>query len=252
MAFVIQINWFDNGVYKILDVTDKLHEQVWQFMWEYFQSNQLFHVLKISQDPDIENELQKIIKHILQDNSSLVVMNENKEIMGVALLKCMTRKWRSWSCLHVQIENEHFKELYAVLQWCRQQQFIKHPENPGGNSLHLFSFHLNEELMEDKEFLMEFFKAISQVARHMHLKRVTYLCLTRQARECMELAGFKEMIRIIYSIYVFKGKRPFQRLRDINEMYGGFYEKQVEGLKSYQEMIVRHAGAKEIKELTKN
>lgn len=65
----------------------------------------------------------------------------------------------------------------------------------------------------------------------------------------MELAGFKEMIRIICSMYVFKGKRPFDRLRDINEMYGGFYEKQVEKLKPYKEMVLRHE--EEIKEMSK-
>lgn len=249
MASIIQINWLDYGPYKILDVPDKFHNQVLEFMLEYFRSYPLFKILKISQDNQTEQEFLKLVKHILLDESSIMVVNENNEIKGIALLKCMTQEWRSWIALQLLIENKIFKELYASITWCREQQSLKYPKNPAGDSLHIFCFHFCEELRKDEKFLLKFLSTIQEVAQHMHLEKVTYLCLTRENAEIMELAGFKEMIRIIYSMYVFKGKRPFDRLRDINEMYGGFYEKQVEKLKPYKEMVLRHE--EELKEMSK-
>ncbi|XP_037808447.1 uncharacterized protein LOC119601537 [Lucilia sericata] len=250
-----QINWFDYGDYKILDVHEKLHQQVQQYLLKHFYNHRIFQVLKLQQEADIEKEFLKIVKHILENESSILVMDlRNNEIKGVALLMCMTQKWRSWMALQLLIENERFRELCDLIRWCLQQQTIRHPQNPGGDSLHLFSFHVCEELQENKEFMCGFFKAICEVCRHMHMPRVTYLCLAQSDRDYLNLAEFKEMVRIIYSIYTtYKGRRPFDRLRDINEMYGGFYEKKVEILIPYQDMLVRHVvrDKKEVKQVAK-
>ncbi|XP_065365719.1 uncharacterized protein LOC135958752 [Calliphora vicina] len=252
MALSIQIDWFNYRHYKIMDVPEKLHNQVQQFMLEHFRSYRLFQALKIQQEAEIEKDFLKIVKHILHNECSIMVVDgRNNNIKGLALLKCMTQEWRSWTALQIIIENERFKELCDLVQWCLQQQFLKILNNPGGDTLHLFSFHLCKDLEQDEKFMFQFFQTICEVARHMNLQRVTYLCLSQSDRACLQSAGFAEIVRIIYSMYVFKGRRPFDRLRDINEMYGGFYEKKVEPLKPFQDMIVRHVKGKEIKEIPK-
>ena len=253
MALAIQINWCNYGNYKIIDVNEKLHDKVAKFMLESFLNDELFKVLKVQEEPGIADDFLKLIKHVLLNDCSLMIVEEQtNEIKGVALLKWMTREWHSWMDWKLLIKCEHLMDICVMILHCFESMQEKDPYNDSAiDSLHIFSYHLCQELLDDEEFLQHFFNSICEVARHMHMPRVTYMCLHARDRAILEDCGFAEVTRIIYSLFVHKGRRPFDRLRDVNEMYGCLYEKQVEPILPFQEMIVRHAKAKDPKEVQK-
>lgn len=242
MAFIIQINWCNYGGYKVIDVNEKLHDKVQAFMLEYFRNNELFKVLKVHEQPGIEKDFLKLIKHILLNDCSIMVVEEaTNAIKGVALLKWMTQDWHSWMDWKLLIECQHLLEICDMVLRCFERIQAKDPNNDSAkDSLHIFSYHLCKELQDNEEFLRHFFDSICEVARHMHMPKVTFMCLHSKDCKILENYGFQEVNRIIYSLFVYKGRRPFDRLRDVNEMYGCLYEKCVPAIQPFQDMIVRH------------
>ena len=253
MALAIQINWCNYGSYKIIDVNEKLHDKVIKYMLESFYNDELLKVLKVQEEPGVAEDFHNLIKHVLLNDCSIMVVEEQtNEIKGVALLKWMTNKWHSWMDCKLLIKCQHLMEICVMVLQCFESMKEKDPYNDSAiDSLHIFDYHLCQELLDDEEFLQHFFNSICEVARHMHMPRVTYMCLHSRDRAILDDCGFDEVTRVIYSLFVHKGRRPFDRLRDINEMYACLYEKQVEPILPFQGMIVRHAKAKDPKDAQK-
>uniref|UniRef100_A0A1I8Q3C0 Uncharacterized protein n=1 Tax=Stomoxys calcitrans TaxID=35570 RepID=A0A1I8Q3C0_STOCA len=238
MAALPIIEW-DVYHHLILDVHEKQYDRVKDYIMQHYLSNELYQTLGYHKDPEFHKDLKTLIKHLLENDSSLMVLDvESDSINGIALLKCMSEEWRSWTSLQVLINNQHLKELidfprYSVQDYAAEQQ-------TKWDGLHIFYYHVEPFLGANQCFMAKFFNAIANVAKHMHMPRITYMALSLKDAALLEEMSYKEVKRILYSMYVYKGRRPFDHLRDLNEMHGSLYEFKVEPLKHFEELYPKH------------
>lgn len=111
----------------------------------------------------------------------------------------------------------------------------EHPKEPF-DSLHLFEFYVNPPLDVDDDFMVKFFNAICETARHMKMPRLTYLAISLQEQTLAEKVELVELNRFIYSMYLEKGRRPFGVMRGIGELNAILYGKDLEPLIPFYEM----------------
>ncbi|XP_037933108.1 uncharacterized protein LOC119668777 isoform X2 [Teleopsis dalmanni] len=211
MTEPLSIIWHTHGDFIIRDIDPKWHNRVCNYLVEnYVKPRTKFLSLIDEYLPVNEEEYRMFAKHILQNECSIVVMNEDKEIFGVALLMWMTKIWRTWTA--IRLKCNHRRSNYLV-QLC-QGMVYEHAENFNGSthdSLNVFHYCLNDQLREDKLFMYQ-----------------------REAKA----AGFKEASRCVYSLFKYKGMRPFARLREIDENFAVLYMCYVESLVPYYKMTV--------------
>lgn len=87
------------------------------------------------------------------------------------------------------------------------------------DSLMVLEMGLPVHLYDDPNFQTCIFDVFASVAQHMHMPRVCFIALTVREQVAAELAEFDEYSRSIYSIYKVGRQRPFDVLRDLDEMY---------------------------------
>ncbi|XP_073832373.1 uncharacterized protein [Musca autumnalis] len=238
------IVWANYKNLQIRDVHEKQRPQIKEYILKNVLNNAVYQVLKYHENPTFKEDLSRIIQHILENDSSILVMDmENNEIQGIALMKCMSEEWRSWTALKVLISNQNLEELIDLTKISITNASEEIPEP--WDSLHLFYYHIDPIWSEDLCLISKFFLAISMVGQNMRMPRVTYMALCREEGLMFEEQGFKELWRILYSMYVYRDRRPFDHLRDLNEMYGCLYEKKLEALRPFQELTIRHDGGNE-------
>ncbi|XP_037933107.1 uncharacterized protein LOC119668777 isoform X1 [Teleopsis dalmanni] len=238
MTEPLSIIWHTHGDFIIRDIDPKWHNRVCNYLVEnYVKPRTKFLSLIDEYLPVNEEEYRMFAKHILQNECSIVVMNEDKEIFGVALLMWMTKIWRTWTA--IRLKCNHRRSNYLV-QLC-QGMVYEHAENFNGSthdSLNVFHYCLNDQLREDKLFMCKWFSSIIKVARHMKMPKITYIALSVADQREAKAAGFKEASRCVYSLFKYKGMRPFARLREIDENFAVLYMCYVESLVPYYKMTV--------------
>ncbi|XP_075156061.1 uncharacterized protein LOC142229392 [Haematobia irritans] len=250
MATLNTIEWSKHHNLPIHDIHEKQHGNVIEYVLQHYFDNELFKILGYHEDREFHIDLVNILKHCLKNDCSIMVSDpEYNEIYGVAILKCMTEEWYSWISLRLLINGNRFKELmdftYIALQDYARE---KHEKSDG---LHLFYYYVEPWLESQECFMIRFFNAISLVASYMHMPRITYMALSHKEAIVLEEDGYNEIVRILYSMYVYKGRRPFDHLRDLNEMHGSLYEIKVEPIMHFEEIAVRNENPEEnVKQVT--
>ena len=115
-------------------------------------------------------------------------------------------------------------------------------DNPGHptNALHLFDFYIAPPYNENAEFIDKFFFAICETARHMKMSRVTVIAPSLAEQELLESLDFTKLAFEYYSTFRTRcGEVPYSPLRKIGENLIAYYEKPVEPLIPFEEMLIR-------------
>ncbi|XP_061391628.1 mucin-4-like [Musca vetustissima] len=238
---LVIMNSESDEIYGVALMQSKVTSQRLHF--QTILNNELHKILGYHQwNQEFQENLKEIIQHILENESSLVIMDsETDDIYGVALMQCMSEEWRSWTALKVLIHNRNLEELIDLSRNLLQENALENHKTY--DSLHIFSYYIEPLWWDNRCFREKFFEAISLVGQHRHMPRVTYMALCRREGDLFEANGFREIQRVLYSMYVYKGRRPFDHLRDLDEMYGCLYEKEVEKLMPFEKLKIRHAFA---------
>lgn len=93
-----------------------------------------------------------------------------------------------------------------------------------------------DELYFNRDFLSTIFDVFGFVAQHMHMPRVSFIALSSVDQEAASLIDYEEIGRTIYSIYKVGNTRPFDILRELDEMYALLFELAVSPVLKYIEM----------------
>uniref|UniRef100_W8BNF8 Uncharacterized protein n=1 Tax=Ceratitis capitata TaxID=7213 RepID=W8BNF8_CERCA len=222
----------------IRDIPEKWQSRICDFMVERsFQLNPLFAHLKIHELPDVEDAYRRYVMHVLRDECSIMIVDEqSNEIFGVALMKCMTKEWRSWTIWMQMFDaTTLFSRFMLLIRMLVLKYGEEHTEHEL-NGLHLFEFYLHPELKADPVFVAKFFNSIFEVARHMSMPRVSFVGITLQEQQLVEAHNFQSLSHLIYSLVEDEGVRAFQSLRDIDEMYMVSFEYLVKPLTPFYRM----------------
>lgn len=87
------------------------------------------------------------------------------------------------------------------------------------DSLMVLEMGLQSYMYNDIDFQLCIFDVFAAVAQHMHMPRVCIIALTVKEQLAAANADYDEFEKSIYSIYKVNNKRPFDALRDLNEMH---------------------------------
>lgn len=87
------------------------------------------------------------------------------------------------------------------------------------DSLMVLEVGFQKYMYDDIPFQICMFDVFAAVAEHMKMPRVCFIALTKNEQLIAEMAEYEEYSRSIYSIYKVGNKRPFDVLRDLNEMH---------------------------------
>uniref|UniRef100_A0A1A9VCT0 Uncharacterized protein n=1 Tax=Glossina austeni TaxID=7395 RepID=A0A1A9VCT0_GLOAU len=240
MDHTLGIEW---GVYKNLRITDiheKMRPRVRTYTMEGCRNHRLFKLLKFGEDPGVEGDMIRIVNHILENDCSIMVTDDQNAIRAVALVKCMTTEARSWTALRLIVRSLCVSDALELLNTTLQNGMNLPPVDKNKDSLHLFSYRVDENLFLDKCFMKRFYNTICEVARHMKMPRVTYVALLRADRDLVTENDFIQVVTTIYSMFMLRNRRPFDRMRDTNEMFAGLYIKNVPPLIHFDSFQVRH------------
>jgi len=93
-----------------------------------------------------------------------------------------------------------------------------------------------EHLYTNHDFQICIFDVFGSVAQHMHMPRVCFVALSVKEQYAAELAEFSECGRSIYSIYKVGNQRPFDVLRDLDEMYALLFMLPIDPILVYELM----------------
>lgn len=226
----------------IRDIPQKWLPRICDLMVENsYRTNRLFKQLKTYDDPNTEQSYRRYVDHVLQNECSIMVVDEEtNEIYGVALVKWMTKKWRSWT-IWLQIFDSYllFAEFMLLARTLVLKYEEEHPEHEP-NSLHLFEYYLHPTLRDDPLFMRKFFYSILEVASHMLMPYVSFVGASLEQQQEAEAFGFQGLSHLIYSLVENAGVRTFQTLRDIDEMYMVLYELPVEPIIPFYSMPPPH------------
>uniref|UniRef100_A0A1A9ZER6 Uncharacterized protein n=1 Tax=Glossina pallidipes TaxID=7398 RepID=A0A1A9ZER6_GLOPL len=236
----LSIDW---GIYKNLRITDiheKMRHRVRTYMMEGCRNHRLFKLLKYGEDPGVEEDMFRIVNHILENDCSIMVTDDQNEIRGAALVKCMTAEARSWTALRLIVRSTYVSDALELLNTTLQNGMILLPRDNSKDSLHFFSYRVDENLLVDKCFMKRFYNTVCEVARHMKMPRVTYVALLQADRDLVTENDFIQIVTTIYSMFMLRNRRPFDRMRDTNEMFAGLYIKNVPPLIHFDSFQVRH------------
>ncbi|XP_067635509.1 uncharacterized protein [Eurosta solidaginis] len=222
----------------IRDIPQKWLLRICEYMVEHsFRPNRIFQHLGILDIPNVVDNYRRIVMHLLRDECSLMVIDVNtEEILGVALVKLMTKEWRSWISWLQLLDMTSLYGEFMLLQRMLVLKYDNENSEHHIDSLHLFEYYLKPELSNDNIFMSKFFNSICTTARHMLMSRVSFIAVTLKEQQQAELFNFETLTFLIYSLVEHQGVRPFQSLRDIDEMYLILYERQVKPLTPFYRM----------------
>lgn len=93
-----------------------------------------------------------------------------------------------------------------------------------------------EDLFDNTDFQICIFDVFGAVAQHMHMPRVVFIALTTSEQDAAENAEYAEYGRSIYSIYKVGNQRPFDILRDLDEMYALLFMLPLDPIVEFEDM----------------
>ncbi|EDV99185.1 GH13170 [Drosophila grimshawi] len=205
-------------------------------MWENsFLQNIVYEGVGLHDLDEMKSIYTDYCKHILRNECSVMILDETEtEIIAVALLEWMTGEWHSWTFLPLTISKGLFQEL-ILMKKALMDSTKRRIEADNFDCLMVHEVGFPRSLFEDESFLMCMFDVIGEVAAHMHMPRVCFIALTAKEQYAVELADYEECGKSIYSIYKVAGnKRPFDCLRDLDEMFAILYVLNLNPILNYQ------------------
>ncbi|XP_030556559.1 uncharacterized protein LOC115759700 [Drosophila novamexicana] len=249
------IKWDEWEGKPITDINFKHYGIVIEFMWENsFLQSIVYEGLGLHELAEMKGIYTDYCRHILRNECSVMMMNESEtRIEAVALLEWMTEAWHSWVFLPSFVAKGHFQKLIDL----KEQLMADTKKSLNMDNLDCLMVHeigFPNNLYGDQDFAICMFDVFGMVAQHMHMPRVCFIALTSKDQYEAELAEYSELGRSIYSIYKAEGnKRPFDCLRDLDEMYALLYVLPLDPIVHYMEwpgFEAFHAAlkAKELKE----
>ncbi|XP_030080367.1 uncharacterized protein LOC111597756 isoform X2 [Drosophila hydei] len=185
--------------------------------------------------PEMKPIYREYCLHILRNECSIMMLDQSEtKILAVALLEWMTDAWHSWVFLPAFVGKGLFQRLIEL-----KDNLIastkKSLQLDNFDALMVHEIGFPEDLYEDQSFQMCVFDVFGVVAQHMHMPRVCFIALTTKDQYVAELAEYEEIGRSIYSIYKVENTRPFDCLRDLDEMYALLYELPMDPIVHYME-----------------
>ncbi|XP_030377115.1 uncharacterized protein LOC115626007 [Scaptodrosophila lebanonensis] len=233
-ALRYDIKWDEWQGQLITDINFKYYDMVIEFMWENsFLKNIVYEGLGFYEMDDMKKIYSDYVRHILRNECSVMMLNPDAtQIVAVVLLEWMTEEWHSWVYLPSSIPKGLFQQLITMKQELMRSTKEK-LELDNFDSLVVHELALPEDLYIHKDFLMCLFDVFGFVAQHMHMPRVCFIALSNMDQESASLAEYDEIGRTIYSIYKVDNKRPFDILRELDEMYAVLFELPVEPILKY-------------------
>ncbi|ALC38495.1 CG17375 [Drosophila busckii] len=231
------IKWDQFEGKPITDIHFKNYELVVEFMWNTsFQTNVVFKGLGFTELPEMKKIYTDYVMHILRNECSVMMLNESEtEIEAVALLEWMTEEWHSWVYLPSCVPKCLFQQLIML-----RKELIERTattlELDNFDSLMVHELGFPEELYYNNDFQMCLFDVFGAVAQHFHMPRVSFIALSLRDQYAADLAAYTEYGRSIYSIYKVGNTRPFDVLRELDEMYALLFVLPVEPIVFYEHM----------------
>ncbi|EDW78017.1 uncharacterized protein Dwil_GK24787 [Drosophila willistoni] len=231
------IKWDIYEGQPITDIIDKNFDMVIEFMWDNcFMKSLVYEGLGLYEQEDMKEIYSNYVRHILRNECSVMMLSEDEtEIIAVALLEWMTDEWHSWVFLPSSIPKCLFQQLIIM-----KKDLIDSTKRKLGissyDALHVHEVAFPDEHYFDEDFLICLFDVFGTVAQHMHMPRVCFIALSSLEQEAAGLAEYDEIGRTIYSIYKVGNVRPFDVLRELDEMYALLFELPVATLPYYEYM----------------
>ncbi|XP_030241250.1 uncharacterized protein LOC115563036 [Drosophila navojoa] len=230
------IKWDTWNDMPITDIHFKNYELAIEFMWENsFLQSIVFEGLGLHDLTEMKPIYHDYCMHILRNECSVMMLDETEtKILAVALLEWMTDAWHSWVFLPAFVGKGLFQrlielkgDLMAATKRSLQMETF--------DSLMVHEIGFPADLYEDQDFQMCIYDVFGMVAQHMHMPRVCFIALTTKDQYTAELADYMEIGRSIYSIYKVDNNRPFDCLRDLDEMYALLYMLPLTPIRNYLE-----------------
>ncbi|XP_020810628.1 uncharacterized protein LOC110185950 [Drosophila serrata] len=231
------IKWDEFEGMLITDINFKYYDMVIEFMWtQSFLKSLVFESLGLFNLPDMKETYSKYVLHILRNECSVMMISEDeKQIKAVGLLEWMTEEWHSWVFFPSSMPRNLFQQIIMM----KKELIDATKENLGISTYDALMVHeiaFPDELYFNKDFLMVMFDAFASVAQHMHMPRVSFIALSTADQEAASLIEYDEIGRTIYSIYKVGNTRPFDILRELDEMYALLFELPLPPLLKYVDM----------------
>ncbi|XP_034473226.1 uncharacterized protein LOC117780706 [Drosophila innubila] len=221
----------------ITDIHFKNYNIVIDFMWKNsFLQNIVFKGVGLHEMDGMKEIYTDYCMHILRNECSVMMMNrEETQIVAVALLEWMTDEWHSWIFLPSTVSKGLFQELILL-----KKELMKNVklslELDNFDCLMVHEVGFPEDLFSNNDFQICIFDVFGAVAQHMHMPRVCFIALTMREQFAAEMAEYAEYGRSIYSIYKVGSQRPFDVLRDLDEMYALLFMLPLDPILIYENM----------------
>ncbi|KAH8411911.1 hypothetical protein KR222_002116 [Zaprionus bogoriensis] len=203
------------------------------FMWQYgFMNNIVYEGVGLHEMEEMKEIYSNYCLHILRNECSVMMLSQDEtQVIAVALLEWMTEE----IYLPSVVPNGLFQELILLRKGLmyrtkEQQEWEKI------DSLMVLELGFTQEMYEDQNLQICMFDVFGAVAQHMHMPRICFIALTVREQMAAELAEFEEYGRSIYSIYKVGNQRPFDVLRDLDEMYAVLFVLALEPILFYRDM----------------
>jgi len=185
----------------------------------------------------------------------MMISEDETQIRAVGLLEWMTEEWHSWYDIitkpivrrltHCYTPHRVFfpsslpRNLFQQIIMMKKKLIDATKKNLGittYDSLIVHEIAFPDELYFNRDFLMTIFDVFGYVAQHMHMPRVSFIALSSVDQEATSMIEYDEIGRTIYSIYKVGNTRPFDILRELDEMYALLYELPVTPILKYVDM----------------
>ncbi|KAH8251226.1 hypothetical protein KR032_003705 [Drosophila birchii] len=231
-----EIKWDEFEGMLITDI-NSYYDMVIEFMWNNsFLKSLVFESLGLFSLPDMKETYYNYVLHILRNECSVMMISEDeKQIRAVGLLEWMTEEWHSWVFFPSSMPRNLFQQIILM-----KKELIDATKVNLGistyDSLMIHEIAFPDELYFNKDFLMTMFDVFASVAQHMHMPRVSFIALSTVDQEAASLIEYDEIGRTIYSIYKVGNTRPFDILRELDEMYALFFELPLPPILKYLDM----------------
>ncbi|XP_022219282.2 uncharacterized protein LOC111072013 [Drosophila obscura] len=231
------IKWDEHDGMPITDINFKHYDLVIEFMWaNSFLKSLVYEGLGLFEVEGMKQIYSNYVRHILQNECSVMMLSADEtEIKAVGLLEWMTEEWHSWVFLPSSIPKCLFQQLIMM-----KMELVEATKANLGvavfDALTVHEIGFPDDLYSDRDFLMIMFDTFGAVAQHMHMPRVCFIALSTVDQAAANAVEYDEIGRTIYSIYKVGSNRPFDILRELDEMYALIFELPVSRLVHYMEM----------------
>ncbi|EDV59136.2 uncharacterized protein LOC6542558 isoform X2 [Drosophila erecta] len=222
---------------QIVDINSKYYDMVIEFMWsQSFLKSLVYESLGLFDLPNMKETYSWYVRHILRNECSVMMISEDEtQIRAVGLLEWMTEEWHSWVFFPSSLPRNLFQQIIMM-----KKELIDATKASLGvstyDALFVHEIAFPDELYFNQDFLATIFDVFGFVAQHMHMPRVHFIALSSVDQEAASLIEYEEVGRTIYSIYKVGNTRPFDILRELDEMYALLFELAVSPVQKYIEM----------------